>query len=204
VRLKRFRVNEVNSGGLFLDGINHRLFVVAEPARYIFVLEYEQYGSCGSSGDGKAMKHIYDAGTLNEVKERVAQLRPDSERQWGTMNIAQAMAHCTKAIEMAEGRFHSPRMLLGRLVGPIAKRSLLYKGEPMRRGSMTEKHCVVADEREFAVEKERLLEAIDRFAKAGPAGCTKEPHFFFGKMKPEEWAALNYQHLDHHLRQFGG
>jgi len=36
------------------------------------------------------------------------------------------------------------------------------------------------------------------------SGSKKEPHFFFGKMKPEEWAALNYQHLDHHLRQFGG
>jgi len=38
---------------------------------------------------------------------------------------------------------------------------------------------------------------------AGPAGCTKHPHSFFGKLTPEEWAILSYKHLDHHLRQFG-
>ena len=73
----------------------------------------------------------------------------------------------------------------------------------MRRNSMTEKSCVVADDRDFAVERQRLLESIDRFVAAGPEGCTKHPHFFLGPMTPEEWAVLTYQHLDHHLRQFG-
>ncbi len=73
----------------------------------------------------------------------------------------------------------------------------------MRRNSATEKSLIVSDERDFAAERQRLCESIDRFAAAGPAGCTKHPHFFFGPLTPEEWAALMYQHLDHHLRQFG-
>jgi hypothetical protein len=44
---------------------------------------------------------------------------------------------------------------------------------------------------------------IDRFQTGGPDRCTKHPHSFFGIMTPEEWSALNYIHLDHHLRQFG-
>jgi LPS sulfotransferase NodH len=44
---------------------------------------------------------------------------------------------------------------------------------------------------------------IDRFAAAGPQGCTKNPHSFFGRLTPQEWATLMYKHLDHHLRQFG-
>jgi hypothetical protein len=65
------------------------------------------------------------------------------------------------------------------------------------------KDLVVQDERDLRPERERLLGLIDRFAAAGPAGCTKHPHSFFGRLTPEEWAILTYKHLDHHLRQFG-
>ena len=140
---------------------------------------------------------------MEEVKERLAQLRPDSERLWGKMNPAQALAHCSAGIGMAEGEIPpSPRILLGRLLGRVAKKSLLVNGTPMRRDSITEKSMLVADERDFVVERRRLRESIDRFAAGGPAGCTKHPHFFFGPLSPVEWAALMYRHLDHHLRQF--
>jgi transposase InsO family protein len=52
-------------------------------------------------------------------------------------------------------------------------------------------------------ERDRLSGLIDKFAAGGAAGCTRNPHSFFGKMTPEEWAILMYKHLDHHLRQFG-
>jgi hypothetical protein len=149
------------------------------------------------------MKNLFEAAKAEEVKRRVAQLRPNSERLWGKMNPAQALAHCSAAIAMAEGKIRPPRILIGRLLGPMAKKSLIVNGEPMRRNSMTEKSCVVADERDFAVERQRLLESIDRFVASGPGICTKHPHFFFGPLTPVEWAALMYQHLDHHLRQFG-
>jgi len=73
----------------------------------------------------------------------------------------------------------------------------------MRRNSMTEKSVLVTDERDFAVERQRLRESIDHFAAGGPSVCTKHPHFFFGPLTPLEWSVLMYQHLDHHLRQFG-
>ena len=73
----------------------------------------------------------------------------------------------------------------------------------MRRNSMTEKSCLVTDERDFVVERQALRQSIDRFATGGPGVCTKHPHFFFGPLTPVEWAVLMYQHLDHHLRQFG-
>ncbi|MGB8479100.1 MAG: DUF1569 domain-containing protein [Acidobacteriaceae bacterium] len=106
-------------------------------------------------------------------------------------------------IEMATGKISPPRILIGRLLGPWVKKSMIVNGEPMRRNSPTDKSVLVTDERDFAIERQRLLESIDRFAGGGPAICTKHPHFFFGRLTPVEWAALQYQHLDHHLRQFG-
>jgi hypothetical protein len=149
------------------------------------------------------MKSLFEPAAVNEITDRMAHLRPDSERQWGKMNVAQMLAHCSAAIGMAEGKVSPPRILLGRLLGPLAKKSLIVNGEPMRRNAMTEKSVLVTDERDFMVERERLRESIDRFASGGPGICTKHPHFFFGPLTPVEWAVLMYQHLDHHLRQFG-
>ena len=148
------------------------------------------------------MRNLFEAARVEELKQRIAHLRPDSERLWGKMNPAQALAHCCSAIGMAEGEISPPRILIGRLLGPFAKKSMIVNGKPMRRNAMTEKSCVVADERDFVAERQRLRESIDRFAAGGPGICTKHPHFFFGPLTPVEWAALTYQHLDHHLRQF--
>ena len=148
------------------------------------------------------VKNLFAAATAEEVKERMARLTPESERQWGKMNPAQMLAHCSSTIGMAMGTIAPPRILIGRLLGPLAKKSLIVNGTPMRRNSMTERSCLVTDERDFLTERQRLLESIDRFATGGPGVCTKHPHFFFGPLTPVEWAVLMYQHLDHHLRQF--
>ncbi len=148
------------------------------------------------------MKNLFEAPTVEEVKGRLAQLKPDSERVWGKMNAAQALAHCSAAMEMAMGAKKPPRILIGRLLGRFAKKSMIAKEKPMPRNVGTDKSLVVSDERDFAVERQRLSEFIDRFAAGGPRACTRHPHFFFGPLTPVEWAALMYQHLDHHLRQF--
>jgi hypothetical protein len=149
------------------------------------------------------MKNLFEPARAQEVKERLARLQPDSQRQWGQMNPAQALAHCTAAMDIATGKTSpSPRVVIGRLLGPLVKKSLLVKGEPMRRNATTDKTCLVTDVRDFAVERQRLRESIDHFVAGGPGICTNQPHFFFGPLTPVEWAALMYQHLDHHLRQF--
>jgi hypothetical protein len=149
------------------------------------------------------MRNLFNATAAKEVKERAAQLRRDSERQWGTMNPAQALAHCSAGLEWAVGDRVPPRMLVGRLVGRMVKPLALGNDDPMRRNSPTAKDLVVKDERDLETERERLCGLIDRFTSAGPEGCTTHPHSFFGPLKPAEWATLMYKHLDHHLRQFG-
>ena len=149
------------------------------------------------------MKNLFEPARVEEVKTRMAQLRPDSERLWGKMNAAQAVAHCSGGLELALGDKTPPRVLVGRLIGWIVKPLALGNDEPMRRNSPTVKDLVVQDERDLGTERDRLYGLIDRFAGAGPNGCTTHPHSFFGRLTPNEWATLTYKHLDHHLRQFG-
>ena len=147
------------------------------------------------------MKNLYEQSVVAELHERIGHLRRDSTRSWGTMNVAQALAHCAAAMENALGDTVLPRHLLGRLIGRRALRSFLVKGRPMGKGEPTHPSVIVKDTRDFDVERQRLTQAIDRFA-SGPHACTKHPHFFFGPMRPAEWATFMYIHLDHHLRQF--
>jgi hypothetical protein len=148
------------------------------------------------------MKSLFEAAAVDEIKARIGRLRADSEKQWGKMNVAQMLAHCSAWMEMAVGLTSPPRSLLGRVFGRMAKSTVLNQ-EPIRRNMPTDKSLIVSDERHFAVERERLLTWTDRFATGGPAGCTKHPHSFFGVLTPMEWATMAYKHMDHHLRQFG-
>jgi hypothetical protein len=148
------------------------------------------------------MKNLFEPATVNEIRERMAHLRPDSERRWGKMSVAQMLAHCSAWMEMAVGLKSPPRSLIGRLLGRAAKATVMNE-EPIRRNMPSEKSLIVSGERDFAVERQRLLEWTDRFAAGGPERCTKHPHSFFGKLTPMEWATFAYKHVDHHLRQFG-
>jgi Protein of unknown function (DUF1569) len=149
------------------------------------------------------MKNLFEAARVEEMKQRIAQMRPDSERLWGTMKPAQALEHCSRGMETALGDKTPPRVFIGRIIGPMVKSKVMGNDEPLRRNSPTAKVPVVQDERDLETERTRLVGLIDRFAAAGPAGCTAHPHAFFGRLTPDEWAILMYKHLDHHLRQFG-
>ena len=149
------------------------------------------------------MKNLWQPETVQELKDRLARLRPDSPRQWGKMTPAQAMAHCTMGMELALGDRRPPRMLVGRLIGRVIKPMAFKESEPMRRNSPTIPGFAVSDNRDLPVEREKLSRILDRFAAAGAAACTTHPHSFFGRLTPDEWSMWMYKHLDHHLRQFG-
>ncbi len=152
------------------------------------------------------MKDFFQPILVEETKQRILRLRPESERQWGSMALAQTLAHCTAGIEMARGviqakRAPFPATLLGSLIKPL----VLGNDKPMRRNSPSSPELFSADPTKCEFERERsvLIAAIDSFASQGAACCTSYPHPFFGPLKPEQWAILMYKHVDHHLRQFG-
>jgi hypothetical protein len=148
------------------------------------------------------MKNLFQHETVDEVIERIDGLGPEAQRQWGRMEVAQMLAHCAAALEMASGKVNPPRMLIGRILGPFVKP--IYTNEkPFSRNNPTEKKLVVSDARDFSREKERLKDCLREFQQGGEVKCTPHPHPFFGSLTPAEWSRGMYKHLDHHLRQFG-
>ena len=148
------------------------------------------------------VKNLFDVALANQVKQRIDSLQIDSKRQWGKMSVAQTAAHCASGLEMALGEIKPPRVLIGRLLGPVIKPKAFGNDEPFRRNSPTADALVVTGERNLDKERARLHALIDRFVLGGTSACTTHPHPFFGPLSPAEWAILMYKHLDHHLRQF--
>jgi hypothetical protein len=148
------------------------------------------------------MKTLFEKDAVDEILLRIDRLQPAAERQWGKMDAAQMMAHCSGAMDMASGRLNLPRLFIGRLLGPLVKP--IYTSEkPFSRNNPTAPQLVVSDQRDFLREQEQLKAKIRQFQQAGETGCTKHPHPFFGALTPEQWSRGMYKHLDHHLRQFG-
>ena len=147
------------------------------------------------------MKSLYQAEAVNEVIGRINTLEPTSQRQWGKMEVAQMLAHCSAALEVAAGHKFPPRMFIGRIIGLFLKPAF-SNDQPFNKNVPTDKSYIVADNRDFLQEKERLIDLIKQFSQGGPMKCTTQPHSFFGRLTPEEWSKGMYKHLDHHLKQF--
>ena len=149
------------------------------------------------------MKNLFDVTVADEVKTRLGKLEPQSERQWGKMTAPQMLAHCALSMQWALGEVVPEKGPLPvRLLGWLVKPMVFRNENPLRKNSPTAKSLLVVNERDLSRERERLSGLIDKFVAGGSAGCTKNPHSFFGKMTPQEWAILMYKHVDHHLRQF--
>ncbi|MGA8762817.1 MAG: DUF1569 domain-containing protein [Candidatus Sulfotelmatobacter sp.] len=148
------------------------------------------------------MKNLFQPDAVNEIVSRIDKLKPTTQHEWGKMDVAQMMAHCSATLDVASGRVVLPRLLIGRILGPFV-RSAFTNDKPFSKNGPTDKNFVIADNRDFAREQEQLKDRIRNFHQGGAARCTKHPHSFFGPLTAQEWATGMYKHLDHHLRQFG-
>jgi len=148
------------------------------------------------------MKTLYDPETAAQIKARMARLTPESERLWGKMSPAQALAHCSAALEVPLGDKSPPQSMLGRLIGWMF-RPVFSNEKEFGKGAPTDPSFIVAHECDLPAERAKLSGLIDRFVAGGPEGCSKHPHSFFGKLTAAEWGTGMYKHIDHHLRQFG-
>jgi hypothetical protein len=153
-------------------------------------------------GRASEMQNLFQPEAVTEVVSRIDKLQPTTEHEWGKMDVAQMMAHCSTAFDLASGRVVLPQLFIGKILGPFV-RPIFTNDKPFSRNSPTDKKLVIADKRDFAREQEQLKGRIQQFHEGGEAKCTRHPHPFFGALTPQQWATGMYKHLDHHLRQFG-
>lgn len=75
--------------------------------------------------------------------------------------------------------------------------------EPYKKNNRTSPDFLITDERDFDVEKDRLIAYIEKTQELGKSYFQGRESHSFGKLSGTEWNNMFYKHLNHHLAQFG-
>lgn len=148
------------------------------------------------------MKSLFNEAEYKEIRNRVENLQANNPRQWGNMNIAQMMAHCSIGFEKAIGKlpFEDKSNFIMRTLVKRIVLNAVKKGD-LGKNQKTFPEYAIAEDKDFDTEKKRLLENIDQFYHFGEKNEIGI-HPYFGKFTKENWGALQYVHTNHHLTQF--
>jgi hypothetical protein len=148
------------------------------------------------------MNNLFNQSDVSGILSRLDKLTSSTQSQWGKMNVGQMLAHLNVALETALGLNTPKRLFIGRVLGPFVKPNYLSE-KPLGKNAPTDKFYIFTDNRNFEKEKAKTIELVKQFFEGGASKCTINPHSFFGKLTPDEWALSQWKHFDHHLRQFG-
>jgi len=144
------------------------------------------------------MKNLFDPATKQEIIARINLLTPTTQSLWGKMAVAQMLKHLTMPLNVALTNPKPSRSILGRILGPIAKSSVIGS-KPFKRGSYTPPEFKIETHEDFNMQKTRVLDMVNRFT---PENVADKIHPFFGRLSDDEWGQSQYKHFDHHLSQF--
>ena len=148
------------------------------------------------------MKNIFNEADNKEILQRIEKLTPETKALWGTMNVAQMLAHCARGAKMPTGEIKPKRAPFPfSLLGKLLKNKILADG-PLRKNSPTAPELKIVDPKEFEAEKANFIAQVKKLAQ-GEQAVKADAHPFFGKLTAKEWGRINYKHADHHLSQFG-
>ncbi len=146
------------------------------------------------------MKSLFDDAACEEILNRLDQLSPESQGQWGKMTVGQMAWHCQFPLKLAiDNRATSDKG--NRLLRWFFKRSL-YSDKPWRKNLPTAPKLKATEPKDFAEEFPPLRKLVTEF-NALKTRETWNPHPMFGTFTRQQWGQMQYKHLDHHLRQFG-
>ena len=132
--------------------------------------------------------------------ERLGRMRPEAKAQWGSFDAPRMMCHLSSALDEGLGTLEVPP------AGPWMMRHFPVKHlavyvVPMPKGAKAPRELLTRSPGDFEADRRGVLERMERVA-ARPKGMGST-HFLLGRLTNDQWNALSWKHIDHHLRQFG-
>ena len=149
------------------------------------------------------MKNLFDEATKAEILKRIDQLGPEAKAQWGKMNVNQSLRHMAMALEIPTGAIDPTPAAPVTMPKWLLKFFLLNMAPPKAKvetfleiNTVTRK-IIPPD---FEAEKKNLKLQIEKFITAKTLAPENK---LVGKFSKDHWGKLQFNHIDHHLRQFG-
>ena len=150
-----------------------------------------------------ALPDIFTPEITQKLINRINALTPETQPEWGKMSVAQMLAHCNVTYEMAfENKHKKPNFLMQIILKAFVKEGVTGE-KPYKRNLQTAPAFKIKDQRNFEVEKNRLINYLKKTQELGSAHFEGRMSLSFGRLNKTEWNNMFYKHLDHHLTQFG-
>ncbi len=150
-----------------------------------------------------ALPNIFTKSVADGVIQRINNLTASTQGQWGKMAVAQMLAHCCVSYEMVyENNHPKPNAFVKFMVTLMAKKAVVSE-TPYPKNGRTAPAFIIKEDRNFEVEKSRLIAYIKRTQELGEAHFDGKESHSFGNLTKTDWNNLFYKHIDHHLSQFG-
>lgn len=146
------------------------------------------------------MTSIFNPNDNQKIIDRINNLSPESQAQWGKMTVTQMFKHTEAAISVAFSEKELKINFLMKLLGRMLKKKVF--NSEFQKNSPTAPEFIFKDNYDFDASKTALIEKFSRFAQ-GKQSITLMHHPFWGKMTHDDWDKLMWKHMDHHLKQFG-
>ncbi|MEO1438281.1 MAG: DUF1569 domain-containing protein, partial [Bacteroidota bacterium] len=132
------------------------------------------------------IQYLQEAAVYESCIKRLDQLQPESPPHWGKMNPAQMFAHCAEVQEVLNGsRLLEKTPFLLKLLGPLIKRAVLNT-KPFPKSSQTHPQYIVRSDKDFQMEKARLVASLNAFRQMEDQELLAAKHPIFGKMDANE------------------
>jgi hypothetical protein len=146
------------------------------------------------------MKSIFVITDNDEIIERINKLTPETKAIWGKMTVDQMLKHTNEALVVAFGEKELRINFLMKFLGKMMKNKIF--NSEFKKSSPTAPEFIFREKYDFDSSKKDLIRNFSRF-RVGEQSITLTNHPFWGKMSHEDWNKLMWNHIDHHLRQFG-
>ncbi|MCA0429690.1 MAG: DUF1569 domain-containing protein [Bacteroidetes bacterium] len=147
--------------------------------------------------------NVFENSTTQKLIERINNLSNESKAKWGKMNVAQMLAHCNVTYEMLYENKHKAPSFFIKLILKFFVKKHVVNDVYYKPNTATAPAFIIANEREFTIEKERLINYIIKTQQLGANYFEGKESLSFGALTANEWNNLFYKHLDHHFKQFG-
>jgi len=146
------------------------------------------------------MPSLRDEAARKGLIQRLQRLTPATKPKWGKLDAARVLCHLGDTLGMSLGDISTAPMNRKAFHHFPLKHLFLYV-LPFPKGVPTAPELLASNPQEFEGDRRRLIELMNRLAAV--AGGNGPEHPFFGPLTNEEWNALQWKHIEHHLKQFG-
>ncbi|SHH57588.1 DUF1569 domain-containing protein [Flavobacterium defluvii] len=149
------------------------------------------------------MQNIFLKQDCDQFINRINNLKADSQPLWGKMSVDKMLAHCNVTYEMVYDNIHSKPNIFIRLILKLLAKKAIVNETPYSRNINTAPQFIIAGNRNFEKEKNRLISYILKTQELGENEFQGKESLSLGKLNSKEWNNMFAKHLDHHLSQFG-